>query len=380
MAENENGQDKTEEPTAKRLADAKRKGQVARSRELNSMAMTLIGSIALVTMSSHFGAGLSQIMSDSFIIRRSDLFQPLTMLQQLEQALQDGFLLLAPLFAILVVVAIASSVALGGMTISAEALTPKLKKLNPLEGIKRMFSAKSAVELLKTLAKFLLVGSVTVLLLWSLIDEFIALHGMELEQGVDAMGSLIGWSVVLLASTLIVVAAIDVPFQLWEHKRQLKMTRQEVRDELKETDGKPEVKSRIRQLQREMAQRRMMEEVPKADVIVTNPTHFAVALRYDQTTMKAPKVVAKGTELVAANIRKVGGEAGVPIVESPLLARAIYFSTELDNTIPAGLYLAVAKLLAYVFQLKAYEVAGGEYPGDPDIPVPDEFRGGKYDR
>ena len=380
MAENENGQDKTEEPTAKRLADAKKKGQVARSRELNSMSMTLIGSIALVILSSHFGAGLSQIMSDSFTIHRSDLFQPLTMVQQLEQALQDGFFLLVPLFAILVVVAIASSVALGGMTFSAEALTPKLKKLNPLEGIKRMFSAKSAVELLKTLAKFLLVGSVTALLLWSLIDEFIALHGMELEEGVDAMGSLIGWSVVLLASTLIVVAAIDVPFQLWEHKRQLKMTRQEIRDELKETDGKPEVKSRIRQLQREMAQRRMMEEVPKADVIVTNPTHYAVALRYDQTTMKAPKVVAKGTELVAANIRRVGGEADVPIVESPVLARAIYYSTDLDHTIPAGLYLAVAKLLAYVFQLKAYEIAGGEHPGNPDISVPDEFKGGKYDR
>ena len=189
------------------------------------------------------------------------------------------------------------------------------------------------------------------------------------------MGSLLGWSLILITSTLILVAAIDVPFQLWEHKRQLKMTRQEVRDEMKETEGRPEVKGRIRQLQREMAQRRMMDEVPKADVIITNPSHYAVALRYDQDAMAAPKLVAKGADLVAFNIRKVGQEAEVPVVESPMLARAIYFHTELNESIPAGLYLAVAKLLAYVFQLKVYRTDGGDIPEAPsDLPVPEEYQ------
>jgi flagellar biosynthetic protein FlhB len=189
------------------------------------------------------------------------------------------------------------------------------------------------------------------------------------------MGSLIGWSFVMISATLILVAAIDVPFQLWDHKRQMKMTRQEVREEMKETEGRPEVKGRIRSLQRELAQRRMMEEVPEADVIVTNPTHYAVALRYEQSRMLAPKVVAKGADLVAANIRKVGAENDVPLVESPLLARALFFSTELGQTIPAGLYLAVAKILAYVFQLRVYDSDGGEKPEFPtELSIPEEFQ------
>jgi flagellar biosynthetic protein FlhB len=178
-----------------------------------------------------------------------------------------------------------------------------------------------------------------------------------------------------MSATLILIAAIDVPFQLWDHKRQLKMTRQEVRDELKETEGRPEVKGRVRQLQREMAQRRMMQEVPQADVIVTNPTHYAVALKYDPESMHAPKLVAKGADLVAQNIRKVGAESKVPVVESPVLARAIYFHTDLNAFIPSGLYMAVARLLAYVFQLRAYQAEGGEYPDMPeDLEVPEEYR------
>ncbi len=179
----------------------------------------------------------------------------------------------------------------------------------------------------------------------------------------------------MIASTLILIAMIDVPFQLWEHKRQLKMTRQEVREEMKDTEGRPEVKGRIRNLQREIAQRRMMEEIPKADVIVTNPTHYAIALRYDQENMLAPEVVAKGSGVVAANIRRVGLEHQVPMIESPMLARAIYFNTELGAAIPAGLYLAVAKLLAYVFQLRIYRTDGGLKPEMPtDLSIPDEYR------
>ncbi|MBL3600309.1 MAG: flagellar type III secretion system protein FlhB [gamma proteobacterium endosymbiont of Lamellibrachia anaximandri] len=375
MAENQDGQEKSEQPTAKRLNEAKRKGQVARSKELNTMAITLIGVIFLAMTSSQLGGGLQTLMKTSFTLSRDEIFDIGTLFTHLSAAMQDAFILLIPFFVLMIVVAIASSIALGGFSISAEALTPKLSKLSPAKGLKRMFSAKALVELLKAMAKFVLIGGATAILLWNTLDSYLNLHELEFQQALPKLGSLIGWSVTLLASTLILIAAIDVPFQLWEHKRQLKMTKQEIRDEMKETDGRPEVKSRIRSLQREMAQRRMMEEVPKADVIVTNPTHYAVALRYDQGSMSAPKVVAKGADLVAANIRRIGLESDVPIVESPVLARAIYFHSELNDAIPAGLFLAVAKLLAYVFQLRVYRTEGGDIPQVPDeLPVPEDLR------
>jgi flagellar biosynthetic protein FlhB len=231
------------------------------------------------------------------------------------------------------------------------------------------------MELLKALAKFLLVASATGIVLWGNLDNFMALSQMELGKAISEMGSIIGGSFVLISSTLILIAMVDAPFQLWQHKKQLKMTRQEVREEMKDTEGRPEVKGRIRNLQREMAQRRMMEEIPKADVIVTNPTHYAIALRYDQDNMLAPEVVAKGKGEIAANIRRIGLEHEVPMVESPMLARAIYFNTELGDAIPAGLYLAVAKILAYVFQLRIYRKDGGIKPEVPeDNSVPEEYQ------
>ncbi|MCU7886283.1 MAG: flagellar biosynthesis protein FlhB, partial [Candidatus Thiodiazotropha sp. (ex Lucinoma annulata)] len=375
MAENDNGQEKTEQPSSKRLLDAKRKGQVPRSKELNSMAVTMMGVVALVMMSHTIGSSLSDMMSQSFVLTREQIFNTHTMGMQLGVGLGQVLLALIPFFLIVIFAAIISSVALGGFSISAEAMTPKLSKLSPLKGMKRIFSPRGLVEMLKAMAKFIFIGGITALLLWTSMGKFLALHGMEIAQALEHLNGMIGGSVILMTATLILIAAIDVPFQLWDHKRQLKMTRQEVRDEMKETDGKPEVKSRIRQLQREMAQKRMMQEVPKADVIVTNPTHFAVALKYDPQKMHAPKLLAKGADLVAMNIRKVGSEAKVPVVESPMLARAIYFHTELNTFIPAGLYLAVARLLAYVFQLRAYRTEGGEYPELPDdLAVPEEYQ------
>ncbi|MCU7875875.1 MAG: flagellar biosynthesis protein FlhB [Candidatus Thiodiazotropha sp. (ex Lucinoma borealis)] len=375
MAENDNGQEKTEQPSSKRLLDAKRKGQVPRSKELNSMAVTMMGVVALVMMSHTIGSSLSDMMSQSFVLTREQIFNTHTMGMQLGVGLGQVLLALIPFFLIVIFAAIISSVALGGFSISAEAMTPKLSKLSPLKGMKRIFSPRGLVEMLKAMAKFIFIGGITALLLWTSMGKFLALHGMEITQALEHLNGMIGGSVILMTTTLILIAAIDVPFQLWDHKRQLKMTRQEVRDEMKETDGKPEVKSRIRQLQREMAQKRMMQEVPKADVIVTNPTHFAVALKYDPQKMHAPKLLAKGADLVAMNIRKVGNEAKVPVVESPMLARAIYFHTELNTFIPAGLYLAVARLLAYVFQLRAYRTEGGDYPELPDdLAVPEEYQ------
>jgi flagellar biosynthesis protein FlhB len=326
-------------------------------------------------MSRFLGNSLSAMMSQHFVLTREQIFDVNVMVSQLAGGIGQMFLALTPFFLLVIVAAIGSSVALGGFSFSGEALTPKLEKLSLLKGLKRVFSAKGLVELVKAMAKFLLIGGITILLLDTTLDRYLALHAMDLPQAINHLDSLIGWSVILLASSLILIAAIDVPFQLWDHNRQLKMTRQEIRDEMKESEGRPEVKSRIRQLQREMAQRRMMEEVPKADVIVTNPTHFAVALKYDPDRMQAPKMVAKGADLIATNIRRVAQEARVPLIESPLLARAIYYHTDLDAYIPAGLYLAVAKLLAYVFQLQTYRSKGGERPRMPDdLPVPEEYR------
>ena len=375
MADNQDGQEKTEQPTAKRLDEAKKKGQIARSRELNTMAVTLVGVVALVLMSGRLGSGLKEVMTQGFVLERSEIFEVNAIFVHLKAAVLQTLMGLAPFFLLMILVAVASSVALGGLSFSAEALTPKLSKLNPIKGLQRIFSLKGLMELMKAMAKFGLIGGATLLLLWVTLPDYQLLHEMDLSQAVRHLGGLIGWSIILITSTLILVAAIDVPFQLWEHKRQLKMTRQEVRDEMKETDGRPEIKGKIRQLQREMAQRRMMEEVPKADVIVTNPSHYAVALRYDSDSMQAPILVAKGADLVAMNIRKIGRGAEVPVVESPMLARAIYFHTELNEAIPAGLYLAVAKLLAYVFQLEVYRRDGGDVPEVPtDLPVPESYQ------
>ncbi len=373
--ENQDGQEKTEQPTAKRLDDARKKGQIARSRELNTMAITLIGGIALVSMSSHIGKGLWDLMTNNFTIPRQDMYDTTAMVNRLALAIQDALFMLLPFFLVVVVLAIASSVALGGYTFSGESLAPNFGKLNPIKGLKRVFSLRGLVELLKALAKFLLVGSATGLVLWNTLGGFMSLSQMDLTKAASEMGSLIGGAFILISSTLIIIAMVDAPFQLWQHKRQLKMTRQEVREEMKDTEGRPEVKGRIRNLQREFAQRRMMEEVPKADVIVTNPTHYAIALRYDQDTMLAPEVVAKGSGEVAANIRRVGLEHEVPMVEAPMLARAIYFNTELGDAIPAGLYLAVAKILAYVFQLRIYRTDGGLRPEVPvDLSIPEDYQ------
>ena len=375
MAENEDGQEKSQEATGKRVDDARKKGQIPRSREMNTMAITLIGLGSIMAMGPVFTEGLNTIFVEQFSLTRADIFDPNAMLAHLMKAIGDALFMLMPYFAIMVVVAILSSVALGGFNISAEALQPKLSKMNPIKGMKRLFSAKGLMELLKSMAKFVLVAVATAALLNAWSEDLLRLGDLDVEQALIEGMTMVGWASLILSSTLILMALIDVPFQLWQHKKDLKMTQQEARDELKQTEGKPEVKGRIRQMQREMAQRRMMQEVPKADVIVTNPTHYAVALRYKQDEMSAPVLVAKGKGLVAANIREIAQAHQIPLVEAPPLARAIYFNTELRQQIPAALFLSVAQLLAYVFQLRAYKDQGGAIPTPPqEYPVPQEYQ------
>jgi flagellar biosynthetic protein FlhB len=370
-------QERTEDPTAKRLSEARKRGQIPRSKELNAFVLTVAAAAALALMGTYGAEHLWELMQGDFRLTRNDIFDPVAVK---EHVLHDALIaakLLAPFLGIMLVLALAAPLSIGGWNFSNEAYQPKWDKLDPIKGLGRMVSPQALVELVKALLKFVLVAGVTVWLFSRYFDRFMGLNRQGLETALADSVGLIVTCLLYLCGSLALIAVIDVPFQLWNYKRQLKMTRQEVRDEMRDIEGKPEVKSRIRQLQMEYARRRMMQEVPKADVVVTNPTHYAVALKYDQLNMRAPKLVAKGNDLVAAQIRKLAGEAGVPLMEAPSLARAIYFSTELDQEIPAGLYLAVAQILAYVYQLKTARQFGGDRPRPPrpeDLPIPPDLR------
>ena len=267
-------------------------------------------------------------------------------------------------------VALVAPQLLSGWLFSTSALRFDLQRIDPMAGIGRVLSWRGVAELVKALIKAVLIAVVGALLVWHYREPFLQLVRMPLEAGIPEMGRIVGVSFLTLAGTLALVAAADVPFQLWRHADELKMSRQELRQEMKENEGNPEIKAAIRAQQREMARRRMMAEVPKASVIVTNPTHYAVALRYDET-MRAPRVIAKGADLVAAKIRELGAQHNVPVLESPALARAIYKHADINDEIPAQLYTAVAEVLAYVFQLKSWREHGGMAPLPlPEIEVP----------
>jgi flagellar biosynthetic protein FlhB len=339
--------------------------------------MLVVSAVTLIVSGQDMIEQIGELARNGLAIDRRLIFDPQGAIEMLQQGVAAGLRLLAPFFLITFVVAILASVSLGGWSFSVEALTFKFEKLNPVAGLKRIFAWRGLMELAKSVAKFLLVGAVGALLLWSYADHFVAFGYQSAHRALANAGQILAWSFLALSAVLIVVAIIDVPFQLWDHARNLRMTRQEVKDEAKDTEGKPEVKSRVRQLQRELAQRRMMEAVPKADVVITNPTHFAVALKYEEGRMRAPRVVAKGSDLLANRIRAKASDHKVPIFSAPPLARALYYSTELDQEIPAGLYLAVAQVLAYVYQLKTAGRYGGEVPRPPqelNVP-PDLYRG-----
>lgn len=366
--------DKTEEPTSKRLEDARKKGQVPRSRELNTFVTLMAGSVMLLVMGQHIVHGLWLIMREQFQLSREVIFDPASPVIYFEKVISDGLILILPFVLVLLVATLLTPMMMGGWNFSMEAMQPKLSKFNPLTGLKRMFGLQGLVELIKAILKVVLVLFVGYLLFKFYIDSFLALSTKAVTQAMAEAGDKLSVSLFLLSASLLILVLIDVPYQLWNHTRQLKMTKQEVKDEHKDSEGNPEVKGRIRRLQMEAAQQRMMEQVPKADVIVTNPTHFAVALKYDQHGSSAPILVAKGVDLMAAHIRTIATGADVPLVAAPPLARALYYSTELDQEIPQGLFLAVAQVLAYVFQLKTAQEKGWAAPKPPaDLPVPEEL-------
>lgn len=371
----DSGQDKTEDATSKRLSESRKKGQVPRSKELNTF-VTLIVSAALFFYMGHYMVqGLLKMMRHQFELSRDVIFDPLTPVIYFKLAFSEGYAVVIPLMIVLMIADLLTPLLMGGWNFSGEAFEPKFSKLNPLQGVKKIFGIQGVVELIKAIIKVLLIGFVAWNLFKVYFDDLMMLDRLTVEQAMKRAGDIIVMSVLVLSATFLLLVLIDVPYQLWNHQRQLKMTKQEVRDENKESEGSPEVKGKIRQMQMQAAQRRMMEAVPSADVIVTNPTHFAVALKYDQYGAGAPLLVAKGTDLVAAQIRNTALANKVPLVAAPSLARALYYSTELNQEIPRGLFLAVAQILAYVFQLRAASQNGWSKPVPPsDVPVPDDFR------
>ncbi|MGR8929467.1 MAG: flagellar biosynthesis protein FlhB [Gammaproteobacteria bacterium] len=374
MAE-DSGQDKTEEPTAKRVSESRKKGQVPRSKELNTFVTLIVSAAVFFYMGSAMTEGLVDMMRHQFEVTRPVIFDPMTPIIHFEMAIADGYLVILPMLVILVIADLLTPLLMGGWNFAEEALEPKFSKLNPLQGIKKIFGVQGIVELIKAIIKVLLTGFVAWNLFNLFFDDFMSLSRMTPVRAIFRSGEIIAISVLVMSATFLLLVLIDVPYQLWHHHEQLKMTKQEVRDEMKESEGSPEVKGKIRQMQMQAAQRRMMEAVPTADVIVTNPTHFAVALKYDPSSSGAPILVAKGVDLIAAQIRNIALANKVTLVAAPSLARALYYSTELNQEIPRGLFLAVAQVLAYVFQLRGAGQNGWNKPVPPnDIAVPDEFR------
>jgi len=370
----ESGQERTEQPTPKRLNESAKKGQIARSRELNTTLVLLGGAGGMIFLGDNIMLGLRDIMAGGLTLQRETLFNPDSMMQLFAGSVSDALLILSPLFVLLVFVAFLAPMMLGGFSFSTDAISVKMSKLDPIKGLGKIFAVRGLVELLKALAKFVIVGAVVIVYLWVNTHKFLHLGDLDIDIALAETGYLIFWGFLFISCALILVTLVDVPFQLWDHKKQLMMTLQEVKDEYKETDGHPEVKQHIRKLQMEMAERRMMQEVPNADVVITNPTHYAVALKYDQTSMGAPRVVAKGADLIAAEIRKVAAENDIPIAAAPPLTRALFFNTELNDEIPAGLYLAVAQILAYVYQLDKKKRASNDEIILPDVDIPDDLK------
>lgn len=376
MAEQETGQEKTEEPTPKRIKDAREKGDVARSKELTTTVVLLAASLGLVVFGPGIALSLERVLRRNLVLDRNDLFDTELMFANLNSAVIEMLWAMLALYAVIVLAAIVGPIALGGWNFSGKAIAPKFSRINPLSGLKRMFSMKALIELLKALAKFLVVGALCVVILLLQQPDLL---GMGDEALVPAMRhglEVLGWAFVLMCSTMILISAVDVPFQLYDYRKKLKMTLQEVKDEMKNTEGKPEVKSRIRQLQYEMAQRRMMSEVPEADVVITNPEHYAVALKYQEGGQSsAPMLVAKGIDELALKIREVAVDNEVPILTAPPLARAIYYSTQLEDEIPEGLYVAVAQVLAYVYQLREYHARRADKPVVPtEFAIPEDLK------
>ncbi|TLX52587.1 flagellar biosynthesis protein FlhB [Pseudoalteromonas ruthenica] len=375
MAE-DSGQERTEEPTPKKLQEAKKKGQIARSKELGTTFVLIMSAVSLLIYGPDIGRGLHTVMKRMLSLSRNETYDTTKMFAAWG-AVADSLLYPMSMFVLVIVIAaFIGNTMLGGFNFSWQAMAPKASKMSPMKGFKRILGPQAAVELIKALLKFGLVAACAVFLIKMYFYEILHLSIETPPNNIAHALEIIAWMFLALSCTMIVVSAVDVPYQAHNHHKQLKMTLQEVKDEYKNSEGDPQIKARIRRTQREMSQRRQMQDVPDADVVVTNPTHFSVAIKYDTEKAGAPIVLAKGTDEMALQIRKIAKGNDVPLVESPVLTRALYHTTEVGEQIPEQLFTAVAQVLAYVYQLKRFEKGRGRRPSKlaDKLPIPDEFK------
>jgi len=366
--------EKTEQASPKRLESAREEGDVPRSRELATCTVLFAAGLSLLMMGNHLNQALKSTMSTGLHFDRTLAFEPVVLLMKTSEMIYTLLLAFAPFALILLVVAIASPVLIGGWVFSGKAFVPQFNRLNPMQGIGNMFSKNSAIELIKSIAKTLLVATVAYSVVSHDMEPILSLSLLPLQTSISQVNDLMLMGFLSIVSALVFIAAIDVPYQLYHYANKLKMTKEEVRQESKESEGNPEIKARVRQQQREMAKRRMMSEIPKADVVIINPTHYAVAIKYQDAGMRAPIVVAKGADAIALKIREIASENNILTLEAPKLARALFAHTELGNEIPEALYSAVAEVLAYVFQMRIFKKEGGFRPEIPKtLPVPEDL-------
>jgi len=346
-------QEKTEEPTARRLSKAREEGQIARSTEITIAASVISVAIYIYLFGNSLLGNVANIFAQGLVFDSLAVLEPQVAAGRLADAMVEALFTILPILILTGVVVLACSGLIGGYNFSWKSLQPKASKFNPIAGFKRMFGMQALVNLGKSIAKFLLVGGVTYFLIDASITEFAEISLMALEPGLTASASILTTAFLVASSTLIIIALIDAPYQVYQHNQKMKMSLKEVKDERKDTEGSPEVKQRIRQKQREASAARMLDAVAEADVVITNPEHFAVALAYDPSSEDPPKVVAKGADLMAERIRERAGEEGVPLFQSPVLARALFFTTEIEAFIPEPLFEAVAQVIAYIFNINS---------------------------
>lgn len=372
MAAEDSDMEKTEDASPKRLEKAREDGDVPRSRELAACAVLFTSGMAIMMLSRPMGDALKNVLRQGLSIDRAMAFEPQLLIVHMVKVIEQAMWAFLPLAVIIVSVAVAAPILVGGWVMSQKSVVPNFGKLNPIKGLANLFSKNALVELLKSIAKTVLVASVGYAIVKKDLQPMLGLSQMPLEASISTVSDYMVTGFLTIASALVLIAVIDVPYQLYQYAQKHKMTKQELKDESKESEGSPEIKGRIRQQQREMARRRMMTNVPKADVVITNPTHYAVAIRYKEGENGAPIVVAKGVDVIAQKIKEIAAEHEVMTLESPKLARALYAHAELEREIPQTLYSAVAEILAYVFQLRVFNQHGGVRPVMPDnVPVPD---------
>jgi flagellar biosynthetic protein FlhB len=373
MAE-ESDLERTEAPSQRRLEQAREEGQVPRSRELNTLTLLAAAGTGLWLSADGLRSAFSGLLRSGLTIAPAEVADPAAMMARFQVLALNAAVAVAPVIGVLFVAALVSPLLLSGWLVSSKSLTPDFSRLNPIKGLGNIFSASGLAELAKAIAKVVLIFGVAA---WAVLGQTEATMGLAAESLPSALahgGRIVGLCFFAVVGSLALIAALDVPFQIWHYRSKLKMSREDLRREAKEQEGDPQVKAAIRSQQRETARRRMMAAVPKADVVVVNPTRYAVALRYDDATMRAPRVVAKGMHLIAGRIRELAEEHRVPILQAAPLARALYRHTEINDEVPAALYAAVAEVLAWVYQLRRQASHGGVVPVAPQtIEVPPEL-------